>query len=131
MAVDAIAVVGRHLGVPLLGSLEIVQAMILIAASSALVSATRANKHAAVHLLLDRVNPAARSWLYRINALLCMAFLGLLAAGTAWIASDLRDAHEQSELLHISYVPLRMICLAALVLAAVVLLVRNLGRRHP
>ena len=131
MAVDAIAVVGRHLGVPLLGSLEIVQAMILIAASSALVSATRADKHAAVHLLLNRVPAAARPWLQRINALLCAVFMGLLAAGTAWIASDLRNAREQSELLHLPYAPLRLICLAALALATVTLLLRIPGRRAP
>jgi TRAP-type transport system small permease protein len=131
MAVDAAAVAGRHLGIPVLGSLEIVQALILVAASSALVSATLAGKHAAVRLLLNRLNPTAGARLRRLNALLCVVFLVMLVAGTAWIAADLRDSHEQSELLHIPYMPLRLICLASLSLAATILMLRALGRRDP
>jgi TRAP-type transport system small permease protein len=130
MAVDAAAVAGRHLGIPLLGSLEIVQALILIASSSALVSATLANKHAAVHLLINRVPPSAKRWLKRLNAMLSVVFLVMLAVGTAWIASDLWNGHEQSELLHIPYAPLRIVCLAALLLAAAVLIPKIVRQRE-
>jgi TRAP-type C4-dicarboxylate transport system permease small subunit len=129
MAVDAAAVVGRHLGIPLLGSLEIVQALILIAASSAVVSATLANKHAAVHLLINRVSAPAKLWMKRINSILGVIFLLMLAAGTAWIARDLWGEHEQSELLHIPFAPLRIACLVALVLAAAILVRGLFGRR--
>jgi len=129
MSVDAIAVAGRHLGIPFLGSLELVQALILVAASSAVVCATLAEKHAAVHLLLDRVAPATKLWMRRCNAVLCVLFLAMLAVGTGWIASDLWGAHEQSELLHIPYAPLRLICLTALVLAASALIPKIFRRR--
>jgi hypothetical protein len=55
MAVEAIAVLGRHIGVPLWGSIELVQVGILVASSTALLSATLANKHARVRILTDRV----------------------------------------------------------------------------
>lgn len=126
--VDVVAVAGRHLGIPLLGSLEIVQALILIASSSALVCATVARKHAAVHILVDRVGPASRGWLQRCSALLCVIFLISLAAGSAWIASDLRGAHEQSELLHIPFAPLRVISCVALLMTAAAIGRAMLGR---
>jgi TRAP-type transport system small permease protein len=128
-AVDAAAVAGRHLGVPILGSLEIVQALILVASASAVVCATLADKHAAVNLLVNRVSPSARHWMRRVNAILCVLFLLLLACGTGWIASDLWGGHEQSELLHIPYAPLRILCLVALVLAAGTLVPRIFRRR--
>lgn len=129
MLVDAAAVAGRHLGIPLLGSLELVQALILVASSSAVVCATLADKHAAVHLLLNRVPVSVRHWMKRINSLLCVVFLLLLACGTGWIASDLWGAHEQSELLHVPYAPLRILCLLAMVLAAGALIHRIFRRR--
>ena len=55
MAVETIAVLGRHIGVPLWGSIELVQAGILVASSTAILSATLANKHARVRILTDRV----------------------------------------------------------------------------
>jgi TRAP-type C4-dicarboxylate transport system permease small subunit len=131
MAIDAAAVAGRHLGVPLLGSLELVQAMMLLASSSALVSATLANKHAAVHLLIDRLGPATRQRMKRVNSLLTLVFLSLLAFGTGWIAMDLWSGHEESELLHIPYAPLRAVCLAALLLAAAALIPRIARRYTP
>src|SRR5580692_13098843 len=89
MAVDAIAVIGRHIGIPLLGSIELMQAAILVAASAAIVSATMVNKHAVVHLLIDRLSPRARSIMDRVHAALCAIFLLALAAGSIWIALDL------------------------------------------
>jgi hypothetical protein len=40
MATDTMAMLGRHLRLPLLGSIEIVQAAVLVAASGALLLAT-------------------------------------------------------------------------------------------
>ncbi len=40
MAAEALAVLGRHAGIPLLGALEIIQACILLMASTAMLSAT-------------------------------------------------------------------------------------------
>jgi TRAP-type C4-dicarboxylate transport system permease small subunit len=131
MAVDALAVVGRHLGVPLLGSLELVQAAILLASSAALVSATLADRHACARFLLDRLPAAARIGLQRFNLLLSFLFFLTLAIGETWIASDLWHEHEDSELLHIPFAPLRMASIVAVLLAALIVLRRMVQRTKP
>jgi TRAP-type C4-dicarboxylate transport system permease small subunit len=113
MAVDAAAVICRHLGLSILGSIEIVQAAMLLASSAALVAASLARKHAAVHLAIDRVGPRTRIWLERISAFLSAVFFFALGAGSIWIAFDLRHGHEASEVLRIPYAPLRIVSIAA------------------
>ncbi len=46
MAIDGLAVIGRHVGWPLLGSIEAVQAAVLVSGCVALLVATRARRHA-------------------------------------------------------------------------------------
>jgi TRAP-type transport system small permease protein len=130
MLVDACAVIGRHIGLHLLGSIELVQAAILVASSASIVAATLARKHAVVHLLTNRASPAMRALLERVSALLGAVFFLLLVAGSAWIASDLWHGHEQSEVLRIPYAPLRLIGLAALLSAAGIQLVQAVRRRR-
>ena len=125
MGVEALAVLGRHVGVPFLGALEIIQTAILLAATSAMVSATLSGAHASVTLLTDRVGPTARSILRRLSALLSTVFFAALAAGSLWLTVDSWNEFEQSELLHIPFRPLRVISLAA-VAAIAVLFAREL-----
>ncbi len=129
MMVDALAVAGRHLGFPLLGSIELVQAAILVTSSAALVSATLARKHATVHLLIDRLGPRTRAVIERINALLSAVFFLALAAGSIWIARDVWYGHEESELLRIPFAPLRIVSIAA-VLSSVVIVLLQAVRTH-
>src|SRR5271170_6230492 len=68
IAADALAVLGRHTGIPLLGSIEIMQAAILLASSAAIVLATAAKRHAVVHLLVDRLSAPARIAMERLHA---------------------------------------------------------------
>jgi TRAP-type C4-dicarboxylate transport system permease small subunit len=131
MVVDAIAVVGRHIGVPLLGSLELVQAAILVASSAALVSATLAGRHASARFLIDRVSPRVRAVMQRSNGVLTLVFFLALAVGQIWIAADLWHGHEDSELLHIPYAPLRVTSIVAVVLAALIVLKQTLLRSRP
>jgi TRAP-type C4-dicarboxylate transport system permease small subunit len=126
MATDAVAVLGRHIGRPLLGSIEVVQAAILLASSAAMVSATLAEKHAVVHLLIDRLQPASRAVLQRLHALLCMVFFAALGAGSIWIALDMRGGYERSELLGIPFAPLRVISILAVFAAAIIYAIRAL-----
>ena len=114
MAVETIAVLGRHIGVPLWGSIELVQAGILVASSTAILSATLANKHARVRILTDRVTGSFRMWLERIQALFCALFFCALTVGSIWIFLDLRGGYEESELLHIPYTPLRIVCILSI-----------------
>jgi TRAP-type C4-dicarboxylate transport system permease small subunit len=119
MAIDGIAVVGRHVRLPLLGSIEAVQAAVLVAGTVALLVATIANRHARVHLLVDRCPAVLVRALRALGATLGAALFLALAAGSAWIALDLWTGHEESEWLHIPYAPLRILTVAsALAVAA-------------
>jgi TRAP-type transport system small permease protein len=109
MSADAVAVIGRHIGIPLLGSIEVVQAAMLVASATALVFATLADKHAVVHLLIDRLSVRGRTVMRRFHSAVCAVFFLSLVVGGVWIALDLRGGYEESELLHIPFGPLRII----------------------
>ena len=113
MIVETIAVLGRHVGIPLVGALEIMQACILLMASTAMLSATLNKGHAAVTILTHRVNEATRRALHVFAQLLSAAFFVALAIGAAWLAMEAWNEHEQSEMLHIPFKPLRIISLLA------------------
>jgi TRAP-type transport system small permease protein len=129
MAVDVLAVIGRHVGISLLGSIELVQAAMLLASSAALVAATLHRQHASVHLLIDRIPARWRGRITILNGVLSVIFFLALAAGSIWIAYDLWSAHEGSDLLGIPYAPLRIASIIAL-LAAAFLFARGM-RRSP
>jgi TRAP-type C4-dicarboxylate transport system permease small subunit len=129
MTVDAVAVVGRHVGWPLLGSIELVQAAILVASSAAMLSATLAGKHATVHMLMDRLSGTPRAVMHKIHALLCALFFLALACGGIWILSDLWHGQEESEVLHIPFMPLRVISIIAVLGVALTFVLRIRGRR--
>jgi TRAP-type transport system small permease protein len=129
VATDALAVLGRHIGVPLLGSIELVQAAMVIASSTAIVSATLAHKHAVVHLLFDRLSPRARAIMERVHSVLCAAFFAALSVGSVWIAFDLRDGYEQSEVLRIPFAPLRAASIMAVAGVALIYISRACRRR--
>lgn len=124
MTTDAAAVVGRHIGVPLLGSIELVQACVVVAASSAMVGATLSRTHATVHILLERVSPGAKAVLERFGDLLSALLFAFLLAGSAWIASDLWDGHERTELLHLPLMALRLFWCASAALILGLFLIR-------
>jgi TRAP-type transport system small permease protein len=117
MVVDTLAVIGRHVGITLLGSIEWVQAAMLLASSAALVAATLSKQHASVHLLIDRLPPRWRRVAALLGSTLSIVFFVCLAAGSIWIAHDLWGAREASDLLHIPFAPLRLASIAALLMA--------------
>jgi TRAP-type transport system small permease protein len=123
MSVEAVAVLGRHIGVPFFGALELIQTAILLTASAAMVSTTISNTHARVTLLTERIGPGARAVLNRLSALLSAAFFCGLAAGALWLAVDSWNEYEQSELLHIPFRPLRVISFAAMIAIAVLFVI--------
>ncbi|MEY2853554.1 MAG: hypothetical protein RL030_686 [Pseudomonadota bacterium] len=130
MATDTIAMLGRHLRMPLLGSIEIVQAAVLVASSGALLLATALDAHARVHLLQRRFAAQSRLGFERFNLVVAIGLVILLLAGSLWITVDLWQGHEESELLHIPWKPLRVIVLLLLV-GLLGILLRRLGARKP
>jgi TRAP-type C4-dicarboxylate transport system permease small subunit len=124
MLVDTLAMIGRQIELPLIGSIELVQAAVLLAAGGALIVATLDRAHARVNLLLDRLAERPRRLIGRAHSLAAALLFAALLAGSAWIAIDLWNGHEESELLRIPYRPLHL----AVVLAFVVLLLLALRR---
>jgi len=119
MLVEAAAVIGRHVGIPVMGALEIVQAAIVPAACAGMLIATLRGAHAAVHMLTARLPATARRWTERAGALLAGLFFAALCSGAAWLGVEYWNTYEQSEVLHISFRPLRvLVALTAAALAA-------------
>jgi len=109
MLVEAIAVVGRHSGIPVLGALEVAQAAIVPAACASMVIASLQGSHATVSLVLDRLRPTRRAFFARFCALLSSLFLAVLFVGACWLAHDFWNSHEHSEVLQIPFRPLRIL----------------------
>lgn len=130
MTVDVLALLGRHTGLPLLGSIELVQAAVLLSGACAIVVATLSRAHAVVHLLRERAGPRLRAALDRGNAVLGAGYFLALAFGSGWIARDLWHAHEASELLGIAYRPLRLAVIAAALAVAGILIAQAWTRRR-
>lgn len=116
-ATDALAVLGRHTGLHLLGSIELVQAMVVLLGTSAMLIATLVGGHASVHIVTERLSSARAAMLARIAALLSAAVFLLIAAGSAFVAADLWQGHELTELLHL---PLRWLRLLWIVFALLI-----------
>lgn len=124
MATDALAVAGRHAGIVVLGSIEIVQACIVVVATSALVAATVLGAHARVLILLEKVSLGTARRLDRFaDAASALVFVWL-AAGSIWLASDLWSGVEITELLHIPLRWLRLVWIAGTVLIAALFAIR-------
>jgi TRAP-type C4-dicarboxylate transport system permease small subunit len=131
MLTDAIAVVGRHVGVPFTGSIELVQAFIVLGASSAIAYASLGATHAAVDLVFHRMPLSAQHLAHRLAALLGFLFVAALLAGSAWIAWEYRDAGERTELLGIELKWLRLFWLACALIAAAAMLAPLFARKPP
>jgi TRAP-type transport system small permease protein len=125
---DALAVLGRHAGFTLLGSIEIVQLAVVLVASAAMIGATLQGAHASVHIITDRLAPATRTRLGRVTAWLCALYFLIVAIGSIWVAADLWGGHERTELLGIPLRLFRLLWIAA-ALFITLLFVRAATRR--
>lgn len=109
MAIEFAAVVGRNAGWNLVGSIELVQALILLSSSGAMLAATASRAHAKVSVFSRRYRGATGRAMRILLALGGAAFFFALAVGSGWIAADMWGAHERSELLGVPYFPLRAV----------------------
>jgi TRAP-type C4-dicarboxylate transport system permease small subunit len=118
-AADSLAVVGRHAGFRLLGSIELVQAAVILLGASAMLIATIVGGHATVHIVTERLTRPTAARLARACSFVSgMVFL-CLSAGSIWVASDLWHGFEQTELLHIPLRWLRLFWIVVAVLIAI------------
>jgi TRAP-type C4-dicarboxylate transport system permease small subunit len=107
-AIDTFAVVGRQVGIPLRGSIELVQAAVLVAGSIALILSTLADRHARVRLLVDRLSENRRRISEAISSLATALFFACLLIGSTWLAADLWFSHEMSEIARVPWLWLRL-----------------------
>jgi len=129
MATDALAVAGRHLGFTFLGAIEIFEACVVIAATSAIVIATIDRSHARVRILLEQVGASVAGALDRAADLVSALVFVVLIAGSVWLASDLWNGHEVTEVLNLPVRWLRAIWIAGAVLAAAIFTGQAVRRR--
>ena len=130
MAVESMTVLIRNAGLTVYGSIEMVEAAILVASSAALVIATLNRSHAKVRILHNRLTGGWRTAVDRLNNSCSALFFLALTAGQAWIAMDMWSAHEQSEVLAIPYLPLRGVAILATFITALAYL-RRLVSKEP
>jgi TRAP-type C4-dicarboxylate transport system permease small subunit len=109
MAVDFAAVLGRRSGFPLLGSIELSEVCIVCMASASLLGVTLERGHASVHLLTERLAEVPKRAFARASDALAGLFFAFILAGSAILVRELWSASEQSELLGLPIVPLRVI----------------------
>jgi TRAP-type C4-dicarboxylate transport system permease small subunit len=119
-AADSLAVAGRHTGVHLLGSIELVQAAVVLLGASAMLIATLVGGHASVHIVTERLSRPAAAKLARLASLVSALVFLTLAAGSIWVASDLWNGFERTELLQI---PLRWLRLVWIIFALLIALI--------
>ena len=120
MLVETAAVIGRRIGIPVTGALEIAQVAIVPAACAAMLIATLQGAHAAVHMLTDRMPESARRWAFGLGSVLAGLCFAALAGGSAWLAMEYWNSFEESEVLDIPFRPLRaLVTLAAAALSLV------------
>jgi TRAP-type C4-dicarboxylate transport system permease small subunit len=129
MLIEVIAVIGRHLRLPLLGALEMAQAAIVPAACAAMVIAALAGAHATVHLVTERLPAHAREWATRGSSLLASLFFAGLCAGSCWLTAEFWNSFEETDVLHIPFRPLRMLVTLSAGALAVIFLHRAWTRR--
>jgi TRAP-type C4-dicarboxylate transport system permease small subunit len=115
---DALAVLGRHTGLHLIGSIELVQGAVVLLGCAAMLIATMIRGHASVHIVTDRLSAVAQRRLARLAALAGAVLFAVLAIGTAWIVGELWAGYEETELLHIPLRWLRVLWFGFTVLIA-------------
>jgi TRAP-type transport system small permease protein len=118
MLTDGLAVIGRHIGVPVVGSIEVSQAFVIVMASSAIAFASLGDQHAAVDLVFNRLPDWAKRAAMRVNAVLAFAFVAALVVASVWIAVEHWATDEQTELVKIPLRWFRVFWIAAACIAA-------------
>jgi len=127
--IDTLAVICRHIGWPITGSIEAMQAVVLVAGSLGLVIATWEDSHARVGLVVERLSAGARRVADWLSEVATLAFVVALLIGSIWLAADLWPGHEQSELLGVPWAVLRAIANISLGAVALLLVLRLAGSR--
>lgn len=126
--IDTLAVIGRHIGLPIRGSIELMQAMVLISGATSIVLATLAGTHPRVKVIVDRLSGMTRDIFDRASTLMTAIFFLLLLCGSVWLSIDLWSSHEMSEVLGVPWRWMRLFANVCLI-AGMLITVRQLFGR--
>lgn len=128
--IDTFAVIGRNVGMPILGSIELVQAAVLVSGVLGLIFATAHDDHARVRLVTDRLRKS-RGLVEAASLVAMVVFFAALLAGSLWLSFDLWNGHERSELIGVPWSALRMIANVGLAICIAVTLGLLFRRKRP
>ncbi|MGH1470322.1 MAG: TRAP transporter small permease [Cellvibrionaceae bacterium] len=103
-----ISVIGRHLNIPVPGSVEIVEILIVIVASTGILFATIQRSHASAKLFVEHLPARIAHFIERIGLLVGLLIMLTITAGSIWLLIDVWNLHETSHLLEIPIVPFRI-----------------------
>lgn len=126
--IDTLAVIGRHIGLPIRGSIELMQAMVLISGATSIVLATLAGTHPRVKVIVDRLSGMTRDIFDRASTLMTAIFFLLLLCGSVWLSIDLWSSHEMSEVLGVPWRWMRLFANVCLIAGMLITLRQLFGR---
>ncbi len=122
MLAVSISVAGRHLGIPVPGSVEIAELLIILVAASSYIYTSINNKHASASFFVDHVSIEVRKYLARLQTLFAIILGAGLSVGNFWLIVDVWSLDEASFLLGIPIVPFRIVWFGSTFLVTVYLL---------
>lgn len=122
MLLVSLSVVGRHLSIPVPGSIEIAEMLIAVIASASFIFATFQNKHAIARLLIDHVSARTHDILEKLATFFSIVLCFTLSYGSMWLIIDVWNLFEETPLLLIPIVPFRIFWFAATFIAGLFLL---------
>lgn len=124
-ALDVIGMLGRHLGMPLHGVIELIQPMVLYAGCAGLLIATAAGRHARVNLLADRLPERGKALVGWLEDLATLLFYAALLTGSVILALDLWNGHEVGELTGVPWRWMRLVVNLSLIALILALILRR------
>lgn len=127
---DLAAVAGRHMGTPVMGSIEVSQAFVIVMAACSIACASLSGSHASVDLVFTRMPAWAQRLAMRANSIAAFAFVALLVAASVWILAEHWNAGERTEFFHIPLKWFRLFWIVMASIAALAFLRDALRRRE-
>lgn len=118
--IDSCAVVARNANMGIHGSIELIQAAVLIAGAIGLVVAIGSRTYARVHLLTERASASGKIWMERVAILMVAIFFLCILGGSSWIAADLWGGQELSEVMGVPWRWMRLFANLCFVIACLI-----------
>jgi TRAP-type C4-dicarboxylate transport system permease small subunit len=114
----------RFAGGVITGGTEISEMLVIIMASMSLLAATVYGAHPHVHMLVDRMRTHTKRRVLMLVAALSCGFWAMATFVNGRVTLENWALVEETELLHISVIPFRLLWTAALALIAIILALR-------